>query len=467
MKKIKLFVGALLIGTAALNANPVEVNTAQKVALNFYNQAYHLNVTDETLVFTERSSDGQPVYYVFNVDNNKGFVIVSAEDATIPVIGYSNEGPYVMPIAGNNVDFWMSNRKNEIIAIRTQNVKATLDITDKWTSYINNTPEKSAHNDMSSVNPLCKTTWDQPSPYNAMCPGGSLTGCVATTMAQIMKYWSYPSVGISSNCYLDTKIQGYKENYGLLCATFDTSHYSWANMPLNVTSPNKQVAKLMYDCGISVDMDYSPGASGAIVTGGNPSAEYSYYTYFGYNPYTIKGLNYSSYTEAAWQALLKTELNAGRPVQYMGTDPSLGGHSWVCDGYNSSSYFHMNWGWSGAEDGYFAVSALNPSPYDFSQVVGAIMGIEPDPTAVPEVSNKVTINVYPNPSQGVFTFEIPAAQNNSDLRIYNAIGQEVYSTKVKSGNCQVNLSNQSRGVYLYRLLNENSSPVSTGKLILQ
>ncbi len=166
--------------------------------------------------------------------------------------------------------------------------------------------------------------------------------------------------------------------------------------------------------------------------------------------------------------LLKTELNAGRPVQYMGTDPTAGGHSWVCDGYNSSNYFHMNWGWSGYENGYFSVAALNPSPDDFSQEVGAVMGIEPPPgLAVPEVSNNIAINIYPNPGQGVFTFEIPSNLNNAQLKVYNSIGQEVYSSGVNTGKYQVNLTNQSTGMYLYRLLNDNGSPVSTGKLILQ
>ncbi len=288
MRKIKFLFAALLFGNFAVSANPVAINTAQKVAINSYNRAFNANASVETLVYTERSSDGQAVYYVFNIDNNKGFVIVSAEDATIPVIGYSNEGPFVVPVAGNNVDFWMNSRKKEIIAMRAQNLKATSDITDKWTAYINNTPEKLTHADMASVSPLCATTWDQSPYYNQMCPGGSVTGCVATAMAQIMKYWAYPKMGLSQWCYDDLKSEGYQENYGMQCAYFDTSNYVWSAMPNSVYSANKEVAKLMYDCGVSVDMDYSPSGSGALVTGGNPSAQYSYPTYFGYDATTIK-----------------------------------------------------------------------------------------------------------------------------------------------------------------------------------
>ncbi|HTA27499.1 MAG TPA: thiol protease/hemagglutinin PrtT [Bacteroidia bacterium] len=471
MRKIKFLFAALLFGSFAVSANPVAVNIAQKVAINSYNRAFNANASTESLVYTERSSDGQVVYYVFNVDNNKGFVIVSAEDATIPVIGYSNEGPFVMPVSGNNVDFWMTSRKNEIIAIRTQSIKATSEITNKWTSYINNTPEKETHADMSSVSPLCTTTWDQSPFYNQMCPkissSQAVTGCVATAMAQIMKYWAYPKVGIGSWCYYDIP-PAYTENYGQLCAKFDTSNYVWSAMPNNVTSANKEVAKLMYDCGVSVNMDYSPSGSGAFVIGSSPSAQYAYPTYFGYDAGTIIGRDYSSYTASAWEALLKTELNAGRPVQYMGSDASYGGHSWVCDGYNTGNDFHMNWGWSGYENGYYAVTSLNPSPYNFSLDQGALMGIQPPPgLAVPEISNNIAINVYPNPGQGIFTFEIPSNLDNSQLKVYNTIGQEVYSLVVSTGKYQVNLTNQPTGIYLYRLLNGNGSPVSTGKLIIQ
>ncbi|HTB32327.1 MAG TPA: C10 family peptidase, partial [Bacteroidia bacterium] len=248
-----------------------------------------------------------------------------------------------------------------------------------------------------------------------------------------------------------------------------TSNYDWNAMPTGrVTSSNPEVAKLMFDCGVSVDMDYSPSGSGAIVVGRGPSAQYSYVNYFGYESSTIKGLLYSSYTASAWEGLLKTELDADRPVQYEGTDPTYGGHSWVCDGYNTAGDFHMNWGWSGQEDGYFAVSTLNPSPYDFSENVGAIMGIEPPPgLGVQNISSNLDINVYPNPSHGMFTFEIPNNLQNGQLKVYNTIGQEVYSSLVSQGNFLINLGNQSAGMYLYRLLNQKGEPVSTGKLMLQ
>ncbi len=467
MRKIKYLVATLLIGFCAVNANPVLLNTAQKAAGNFYSQTYHTTAT-LTLAYTERSSDGQPVFYVFNVNNEGGFIIISAEDAGFPIIGSSNTGHYVIPTAGNNVDFWMNRRKSEIIAMRANLVKATPEVTQEWTGYINNI-EKSTHNVTSSVAPLCTTTWDQPYPYNAMCPHTSLTGCVATAMAQIMKYWNYPNFGKSSWCYQDYTSYGYQENYGQLCAYFDTSNYVWTSMPNSVTTANKEVAKLMYDCGVSVDMDYSPSGSAALVIGGNPSAEYSYPTYFKYNPSTIKGALMTSYTTPGWNTLIETELNNGRPVQYQGTDGTLNeGHSWVCDGYNGST-LHMNWGWSGFDDGYYSATALAPagSGYDFNKDIGALVGIEPDPTAIATVNNEVSINVYPNPSHGEFTFEIPTDLKNSQITIYNMLGQEVTGGKANGGSNNINIGNQPKGVYLYRLVNENGVSVSTGRLVVE
>jgi hypothetical protein len=467
MKKIKYLVSALLMGAVIVNANPVTLNNAQKVAANFYNRTFNTNATSQTLVYTERSSDGQPVYYVFDINNNAGFVMVSAEDATVPVLGYSNEGSFVAPGAGNNVDFWMTQRKNEISTIRAKGITATSDIADEWNAYINNTQLRNTHSIMSSVNPLCVTTWDQPAPYNEYCPHGSLTGCVATAMAQIMKYWAYPKVGLSSSCYQDEIADGFQENYGQLCEYYDTSHYAWTSMPNNVTSTNHEVGKLMVDCGVSVNMDYSPNGSGAAVVGSAPSAQNSYVQYFNYDAITIQEIDYDNFTESQWNSLLEIELNNKRPVQYQGTDATYGGHSWVCDGYNTSGDFHMNWGWSGQDDGYFTVTTLNPSPYDFKLDVAAIIGIQPPPLSVENVSNTVEINVYPNPSHGTFTFEVPTDVKNAQLKVYSTEGQEIYSSIMNSGNNSIYIGNQPVGIYLYRLINDNGQQVSTGKLIIQ
>jgi hypothetical protein len=470
MKKIKYLVASFLILTAVANANPVLQEKAATVAGNFYGQTYHKAAGTLTLAYTERSSDGQAVYYVYNVGSSEGFVIVSAEDAGYPIIGSSDVGQYVVPPANNNLGYWMGLRKKEIIGMRTQNIKENTDVAETWKAYINNTP-RNTHQAMSAVLPLLGSiTWDQSPYYNAMCPGGSVTGCVATAMAQIMKYWSYPSVGLSQTCYYDETAYGFSENYGQLCATFDTSNYNWAAMPNRVTSANAQVAKLMYDCGVSVNMDYSPTGSGAFVTGRAPSAQNSYVQYFNYYKWSINGLTQSR--DANFVTAIKNELNHNRPVQYQGTDSVYGGHSWVCDGYNSSGDLHMNWGWSGASDGYYSPTDLAPasSPYNFSdQGVGVIIGIEPPSAAlgVAPTVNATTFRVYPNPSNGIFNVQLESATGTSQITVYNVLGQQVYFSKLTTVQTSINLSSQPKGVYIYKVLNENGESISTGRLVIE
>jgi len=385
MKKINrltFVLSSLLILSFVVSANPVTQQTAQTVATNFYSQTLHSPTHNLTLVYTENTNNGQPVYYVFNVANNGGFIIVSAEDAARPIIGYSKKGQYVVPGNNNNVAWWMNCRKQEIEYASVYGIIATNDIANEWTRYINNTTPKVTHSVASvlSVGPLLQSTWDQPWPYNTMCPGNSVTGCVATAMAQVMRYWSYPPHGHGYSGYWEKTIDGFANNYGYLAADYDTSTYRWSNMPYSVSGSNNEVAKLMYDCGVSVDMNYSPPGSGAwVINGDYPvCSQNSYVKYFGYNPTTIQGVYESNYTYPKWIALIENELNNSRPVQYVGNDSVHNeGHTWVCDGYDVNNNFDMNWGWSGYDNGYYSPSALNVIGLQFNWWNEAVIGIEP------------------------------------------------------------------------------------------
>lgn len=378
MKNKLLSALSLFISIGIINAKPVPVPVAQTVASNFYIQNTHTSVSSLTLAYTEKSVSAGVLYYVFNVNANSGFVIVSADDAISPIIGYSTEGAYVVPQPGTNVYYWVQKYAADITYRKSQNIQTNPQITNEWSFYQNDnkTPRHALHTP-NSVIPLCQSTWDQPAPYNGMCPGGSVTGCVATTMAQIMRYWSYPSHGIGSSFYYETS----PENYGLLYADYDTSDYVWSAMPYSVTNTNYEVAKLMYDCGVSVDMSYSPSESGAWVINADDkiSAQSSFVKYFGYNAKTIQGLKRKNYSDSAWMAMIENELNSRRLVEYAGWDSVNGGHTWVCDGYDTNSNLHMNWGWSGYDNGYYKLDVLNPNPYFFSKNEEILIGIEPPP----------------------------------------------------------------------------------------
>jgi len=380
MKKLSLLFIALLTGINLTNAGTITVNAAQTVAQNYYNRHAVIQVQNPPLVYTEKTSGGDTaIYFIFNINLNDGFVIVSADDAALPIIGYSKTGHYDTTNISPEFAFHMNKYKQQILSIKANNLQATTDIQNKWQLW-GNIP---AHNSLMTtivVNPLTSTTWDQSPNYNALCPGGSVTGCVATTMAQIMKFWNYPCVGTGSHSYCDCTSGGYSQDYGTLSANFAHT-YNWSAMPNSVTSANNDVATLMSDCGISVNMDYSPSGSGAYVIGlDNNTAEYAFINYFGYNSNTINGIYKTNYTDSAWIATLKIELNNSRPIQYAGFGSS-GGHTWVCDGYDSDNLFHMNWGWGGYDNGYFALNALNPAGtgYDFNSGDEALIGIQPAP----------------------------------------------------------------------------------------
>jgi hypothetical protein len=398
-KNVYLFI-MFIFGIHIIQAKPITPLAAKSLAISYYTQHSAKVPQTLTLAYTETSPKGEALYYVFNVNTNDGFVIVTADDATHPIIGYSTENQFVTPEEGNNFDYWMKSRKNEIMAIKSANLPATTDITREWagdfsaTSNLNQ--RNNGANSVTATNSytvgtyLVQSLWNQNPYYNKLCPGGAVTGCVATAMAQIMKYWSYPTKGVGSHSYCDCT-PTYSVNNGTLTVNFASNTYVWTAMPLTgITNSNvNSIANLMYDLGVSVNMNYSPSGSGAYVLAADNGicAQTSYTNYFGYNSSTIQGyertLNsgyaQSGYADPAWINLLKTDINAGRPVQYAGYDPSQGGHTWVCDGYDASNNFHMNWGWGGSSNGWFSINNLNTG-FNPSANHQILVGIQLPPT---------------------------------------------------------------------------------------
>ncbi len=398
MKKAILFISAV----AVLAVNPaiakhIDAVTAQLVAQNYLMQTARISGVSMSLQSSKRSASGIEDYYVFDV-NNKGFIIISSEDAGHPVIGYSMESAYVEPTASSNPNYfyWIEKRKAEIEYMRDHDVKADAIIRNEWKLYSDNNMKVTPPSTY-TVGALCSTTWNQSggggTPYNNLCPGGSVTGCVATAMAQIMKKWGSPSTGTGSSSYTQSPNPN---GYAAQSANYGATTYNWGSMP-NATS-SSDVATLMYHCGVSVQMNYDPSGSGAYVSGGNPSAQYAYVNYFGYS----SGIhNVTRAGDATWVADLKTEFDNGRPVQYYGyTVGYTSGHSWVGDGYDASDNIHMNWGWGGFDNGFYAVNNLAPpgTGYDFSTGDGALLGIQPagvtGPSLKPASCGITVTNLY-------------------------------------------------------------------------
>ncbi|MFH1004906.1 MAG: C10 family peptidase, partial [Bacteroidota bacterium] len=339
-----------------------------------------------------------------------------------------------------NIEEWYNNYDKQIKYIADNKIdnKETI---QEWYSIRDNNFHRSS---TQAVPPLLKTTWNQECYYNASCPvdasgpcGHCPAGCAATAMAQIMKYWKYPTKGTGSNSYTQSP-------YGTLSADFGATTYNWGSMPNNVTSPNTAVATLMYHCGVGSNMKYGTSSSGTTVS----SALIAFINYFNYPYAEYKSM--SRFTVASWINILKSELNASRPVLYAGANANgADGHSFVCDGYDNNNNFHFNWGWSGDANGYYAISSLTPSGKDYSYRNLIIIRIKPPSNApianfgvstiTPVVGSSVnfTDNSKNNPTTWLWTFEggTPATSTSQNPTVtYNSAGKYLVALTVTNAS---------------------------------
>lgn len=393
-----LMVSVFLFSFVA-NAQQVTKQLALTVAKNFYsektqNSLKNQGIANQNFKLNKTIQAKLKNLYVFNTADKQSFIIVSANKKTYPVLAYSLANSFPEQNMPPEVMEWLENYDVQIAKIKTLKSSAFLKSTKAWSKYsdenfqaTNNTLKETV---LTDVPVLLSTTWNQGNYYNALCPecssGGSgghvWAGCVATAMAQLMKYWDYPSTGQGEHTYTHSV-------YGIQSADFQNTTYDWASMPNAVSSPNIDVATLLYHCGVAVNMDYSPTGSGAY----SSTARSSLIRYFKYSSNTLLTSRYN-YTDERWKRLLRAELDAGRPMYYSGY--GSGGHAFNLDAYQGTDYFHLNWGWGGAYNGYFYMDDLTPGGHDYSNSNSAIVGAVPntmelhfDSTSVIELTNQV------------------------------------------------------------------------------
>jgi PKD repeat protein len=388
-------------------ATAVTEQKAGAVALSFFKLNYpsvtgHTSLTT-TLKYTQTEQDNTIDFYVFDINGGGGFVIVAGDDIAIPVLGYSNEGYFNPNFRLTGLNSWVKKTAANIHKAVLAHETASVEITGKWVSYLQGV--KPVDMKSTTVGPLCVTTWDQegssPPPflYNLLCPWyapdhqRALTGCVATAQAQVMRYWNYPATGTGSFSYVDDTLNGYSNNYGTLSSNFAVHTYEWPLMPPILTgsepvAQDSAVDVLMYDCAVSVGMDFgddNQNGSGAnaliseeIQYGDSNCSQQALAKYFGYIRDSMSGIYEANFSASAWTAIIEHEMNVGRPVMYEGNDATQGGHCWVCDGYDANNNLHMNWGWSGFDDGFFAINNLTTSGnFNPVQQDDALIGIMP------------------------------------------------------------------------------------------
>lgn len=323
------------------------------------------------------------LYYVFNVGEEDGFVIVSGDDRTPAVLGYTDSGSFSTDQMPDNMRAWLQGYADQIAWLQ-EHPEVENEVFLAGTSV------------KQPIEPLVATVWNQDSPYNDLAPyygvsNGSYvysvteevgykkcaTGCVATAMAQVMKYNRWPEQGTSA-------IPSYKwKNANINLSGLSSTTFDWGNMIDDYrvsysTSQGTAVATLMQYCGYSVQMDY--GKESGANTSAVADALKNYFDYASTTTYKDRSL----YTYSDWIELLYNELTQGRPMVYSGQS-SGGGHAFVCDGYEGEDYFHINWGWGSMSDGYFKLSAMNPyaqgiggssSKDGFTFGQGAVVGIQ-------------------------------------------------------------------------------------------
>lgn len=354
-------------------ANPVDKKVAEQVAINQYALNAPSNITDYSVTsILENTYNGMVTFYTFSFKSG-GFVLIAADDASIPVLGYSYESNVDANTYNPAAKSWFDDYSRAIAEISNSKMSNS-ETRPLWDNILN----KQATRSILDVAPLVVTNWDQGCYYNALCPNepgagyGSCshawTGCVATTMSVLMKYHQWPTTGIGYHSYTHP-------DYGLQSADFGSTTYNFAAMPNTVNSANTAVATLMYHAGVSVNMQYGADGSGAY----SEDVPFALCNYFNYASTTRLEAKTNYPVMADWQALIRSELDASRPVYYAGSSTASGGHAWICDGYRSSdSKFHMNWGWSGSYNGYFAIGSLNPGGNNFNDenrvIVGAVPG---------------------------------------------------------------------------------------------
>ena len=267
MKKLLLII-SLIVVSYSINAKPISDSLAKIVGLNFLNtKAVNPLGTIERgglkLSYTAKGNSvsnsllaqTQNYFYVFNIYGNKGFVIVAADANALPILGYSFNGGFDTTKLNSNVAYWLRGYEKQIQYIIENDVPQTEKIKTKWEELLNSSTNTNNNTNgnraraqigvqpqngvATSVAPLLTTLWDQgpdfltTGAYNLLCPYDqstnttTVTGCVATAMAQVMKYWNYPLKGSGFNSYTPNNA-----SYGTLSENFGNITYdlTWSSL---------------------------------------------------------------------------------------------------------------------------------------------------------------------------------------------------------------------------------------------
>lgn len=381
MKKNCLLLLALCVSLFT-QANPVDMATANSIAKKFLQSKIEVDCkarglhqtqseteVDMALVYEPSTADDVSEYYVFAPSDAEGFVIVSGEDTMEPIIGYSLTNGFSTEQMPPALKEMLSSYAQFVDDVRAG--KAT--------------PVTRAEREIAPVDPLITTTWDQYYPYNYYCPEingqKTLTGCVATAAAQIMKYYEWPRAGHGTCTATLSDGNNTPVNITL------SEEYDWDNMKdsyrASYTELEAQaVGLLMRDVGYACNLTY-----GVNVTLGGVTVPGALFRHFDYSS-SLQFIRKDFYSEAAWNDMLYNELLEERPIYYAASDNG-GGHAFVCCGIDQNGAYYVNWGWGGNNDGYYYIDDFRGYNLGPNAVIGikpvSEDGSEEDMVAVPQI----------------------------------------------------------------------------------
>ena len=433
---MKRLTSLLLITFLSLSifATNIPLDVASQVAKNVFYE--HSNIKQSDILLKDAIivfNDNTPLYYIFDVENYKGFVIISADDRMTPVLGFSTEGNYVFDNQPIQFVEWMQNYENQIVFIIENNVKATAQTIEEWNKYNCSADVFVADNSQKSVLPLLgNIMWNQDSGWNDYCPlasggpgGRAYAGCVATAQGQVMKYWEHPVRGLGEHSY-------WTFSYGTLSANYGEQTYNWSSMADGYATD--ATALLLYHIGVSVDMQYAADGSGSYTS----LCELSLENYFRYDT-NATFVAKDDFSTIDWQNILMDELDYGRPIIYSGHSSEFG-HAFVCDGYSSATSYHFNWGWSGDLNGYFSLTSVN----GFNQDQKCVIGIEPNEHYVAE-----NMELSLDGNDVTLTWDLPysSSKNLTGFRVYR--NEEVISNINNASTIEFTDNNVDDGEYTY------------------
>lgn len=380
MKKIFLIL-SILCTALTLSAKPIDEKQARDIATNFFSQhmtrsaACNLKLewAGSNIMGVSRAANttDNPLLYIYNNESANGFVIVSGDTNTDLVVAYS---------LNNNFD---ADNMSE----------AAQALLDAWCRQIEDARNSGKHISSESYqltranDELLYDTalWDQSEPYNREAPvidgERSLTGCAATAMSIICYYHKWPNKGVGTTpaytyVWSDDNEENKTYTYSVAANPLGRP-YEYSKMKKSYDSSSKDyteaqanaVAALMKDMGTAIKMSYHPKGSGASKT----DVVYAFSNYFSYS----KGIQLAyanDYSYEEWTALLRENLrNCGGPVYFTGADYSNGGHAYVLDGYDANNRFHINYGWSGFDNGYYYLPAS-----EFYKDQSTTLNLKPD-----------------------------------------------------------------------------------------